>query len=296
MPRPYCIYLILLVTFCFGIPGAEAAGKLKVIFLAGESWFGKEGYRYSLLELALAKSGRAHEISIVDERAPQKRRSEIMRHSAKPYVMIMGTNPGLEKQHRAVYFPIYLGIGSGYRLMLTRKELQEEIRSIRDLKDLQRFSVGQGMHWSDVPILENGGLKVEQIAKKSLLWRMTASGRLDLFPRGMFEIFEEYENYKAELPDLIVDDHLLLTYPFAIYYFVNRNNEELALAIEAGLRAAYASGELQNLLLGTIGPNVKNALLGLHKRVRIDLPAYNISPRTLKVIKQFPFDLSKIRN
>ncbi|MBT7757527.1 MAG: hypothetical protein HN732_09390, partial [Rhodospirillaceae bacterium] len=248
------------------------------------------------LDLALAKSGRSYSLTVADDNLPQKRRSAIMEKSSQPYIMIMGTNPKLETQHRAIYFPIYLGIGSGYRLFLARKDLQDRLRAVRNLKDLQNFSIVQGMHWSDVAILRNAGLEIQEVARKSLLWKMTEIGRYDLFPRGMFEIFEEHANYKKQLPNLIVDDHLLITYPFAIYYFVNKDNDELAAAIEAGLRAAYHGGELQDLLFKTIGPNVKKALKEIKNRVRIDLPAHNISPQTLEVIKKYPFDFSRIEN
>jgi len=84
---------------------------------------------------------------------------------------------------------------------------------------------------------------------------MTALRRFDLFSRSIFEIFEEYEHYKKERPNLIVDDHLLITYPFAIYLFANKLNAELASTIEAGLRTAYKSGEIQELLLKKLGKN-----------------------------------------
>lgn len=125
---------------------------------------------------------------------------------------------------------------------------------------------------------------------------MTALRRFDLFSRSIFEIFEEYEHYKKERPNLIVDDHLLITYPFAIYLFANKLNAELASTIEAGLRTAYKSGEIQELLLKKLGKKPRAVLKNLNKRVRIDLPPFNISMKTLEATKQFTFNFDTLKN
>ncbi|MDP6687871.1 MAG: hypothetical protein QF384_00075, partial [Alphaproteobacteria bacterium] len=112
-------------------------------------------------------------------------------------------------------------------------------------------------------------------------------------PGGYLGNVGEYENFKNALPDLVIDEHVLITYPFAIYFFVNKKNEDLALTIEAGLRAAYDSGEIQDLLLRKSGRGVKAALQNLHRRVRIDLPAYNITKKSLGTLRRFNFDSEK---
>ncbi len=293
MPKYALMFLFLVLFTTAGGPNALGSGRIEVLFLAGEGWFGKEGYRYSLLDLALSKSGRPYTITVLDEGIPQVRRSRMIQKSSRPYIMNMGTSPEREKHLRAIYFPMFLGIGSGYRLMFTRRELVERLRTVRNIEDLRKFTIGQGRHWTDVAILENAGFNVQQVSEKKLLWKMTARGRFDLFPRGIFEIYEEYENFKNALPDLVIDEHVLITYPFAIYFFVNKKNEDLALTIEAGLRAAYDSGEIQDLLLRKSGRGVKAALQNLHRRVRIDLPAYNITKKSLGTLRRFNFDSEK---
>jgi hypothetical protein len=100
---------------------ARAADRTDVIFLAGEGWFEKEGYRYSLSDLALSKPGKPYKITIEDHKISQERRSRIIKKSSLPYIMNMGTNPQREKELRAIYFPMFLGAGSGYRLLSIRK-------------------------------------------------------------------------------------------------------------------------------------------------------------------------------
>ena len=294
MLRGRWLFLIALFTLTIFTSNSFAAEKLNVIFLAGEGWFGKDGYRYSLLDLALSRSGQSYQIKVEDTALPQERRSRIIEKSPKPYIMDMGTSPAREQRLRAIYLPVFLGIGSGYRLVFNRKGLQEKLRLVRNINDLKKYTFGQGSHWSDIPILEGAGLKVISVAQKKLLWRMTEAGRFDLFPRGMFEIFEEHKNFKKQLPNLVINVHLLISYSFAIYFFVNKANENLATAVEAGMRKAYFSGEIQNLLMRKIGKELEGVLKTLNQRLHIKLPPHNISSRTLETIQRYTFDFARI--
>jgi hypothetical protein len=97
----------------------------------------------------------------------------------------------------------------------------------------------------------------------------------------------EYENSKQELPQLSVDDHLVIVYTYSMYFFVPKSQQKLHDMIYKGMSAAYESGAMEKLLLEdpTLKAGLKKAKL--KERVRIDLPAYNITDETLDTLERF---------
>lgn len=288
------IALVCLIPLLLGTSPIPDEGTTKDVILLVEPGRGPvEGYYKALIELALRKSGYVGNVSVVRYPPSQLTNVDLVVNSSDPYVIAAGTNPHFEKQMLAVHVPIYLGLGSGYRIMLIRKDSQAELSEVKTLKELQAFSVGQGRGWSDIPILENAGLRVVQGEQYRDLFPMLAWGRFDLFSRGLFEVYPEYESYREEYPTLAVDDHLVVVYPFAIFFFVSQEQRQLHRILEDGLSRAYESGELQDLLMAqsTVSDAVNRARLD--KRVRIDLPAYGMTLDTLKAIKAYPFVFGK---
>ncbi|BBD09159.1 hypothetical protein [Desulfovibrio ferrophilus] len=286
--------LCCLVPFLMGAYPLPGGGLSQDVTLLVEPGRGPvEGYYKALIELALKKSGYIGNVSVVRYPPSQLSNTDLVINSSDPYTIVAGTNPRFEEQMLAVHVPIYLGLGSGYRIMLIRRDSQQRLSTVKTLKDLQAFSVGQGRGWSDIPILENAGLTVVQGEQYRDLFPMLAWGRFDLFSRGLFEVYPEYESYREEYPTLAVEERLVVVYPFAIFFFVSREHHELHRILEQGLSKAYASGELQDLLMAQ--PTVSDALTRarLDKRMRIDLPAYDMTLETLKAIQAYPFVFGK---
>ena len=277
----------LLLTSGFSPALSEENRVVKFVWVEG--WEEVSRYRLDVLKLALSRQNQPFTVEL-DESAPsQNRAASIVLHSETPKIMAMGANKQFERSMLPVYAPVYLGIGSGYRLMLISKKIQNQIRRVRNLNDLKEFSVGQGKGWSDVEILENAGLEVFGIGKEDRLIRMTAANRFDLYSRGLFEIFPEFEENKDEHPELAIDDHLLIVYPFAIFFFTGPAQTELRDAILEGMRNIYASGELQDLLVSH--PTTRGTLnkADLAARTRIDLPPFGISEEAADAIRDFRF-------
>lgn len=247
-------------------------------------------YYKQLLELAVAKAGLKGKLALEVRRpATHRRIVDLIMHSPEPYVGASGTNPRYESRMLAVRVPIYFGMGSGYRIMLIRENTQPLLDAVGDLDGLRAFSVGQGQGWSDVDILANAGLTVVEGPGYKNLFPMLMGGRFDLFSRGLFEVFLEYEEFRERYPKLAVERRLLVVYPFAIFFFVSKEQPELHRMLELGLGRAYASGEMQDLLLAQ--PALADALrrARLDGRVRIELPACGITPETIWAIRTHPF-------
>lgn len=97
---------------------------------------------------------------------------------------------------------------------------------------------------------------------------MLNMGRFDLFPRGVMEIHDEYHAFGDR--GLAVDPHLLVRYPYALYYFVHPNKQALARQLEIALEGMMRDGSYDVLFDEYVRPRLLS--LDLDKRTVVDLP------------------------
>jgi hypothetical protein len=70
-------------------------------------------------------------------------------------------------------------------------------------------------------------------------------GRFDYFPRSVLEIWSEMEKHKNF--DIMIEQHTLLHYPTAYYFYVSYQNHELFNDIKQGLEMAIKDGSFDTL-------------------------------------------------
>lgn len=145
-----------------------------------------------------------------------------------------------ERNYLPIRIPLRKGI-LGYRIALVRKDKQALLNQVKNLEDLKKFTIGQGVGWDDAKLYRANGIAVVE-AKYSNLFRMLSYRRFDLFPRGIGEVFTEFEKNRAANPDLTIDENLLIYYPWPYYFFVSKNNSHLKARIESGLRKMIKDG------------------------------------------------------
>jgi hypothetical protein len=156
------------------------------------------------------------------------------------------TSTERESSLRPIRIPLDKGL-TGYRLFLIKADTQTKLNDVKSLADLKRFSFGAGAKWADVTILRDAGLTVEPGDDYAGLFRMLKAGRYDIFSRGVNEIAVEFKENKATMPDLAIEQKLMLHFPLARYFFVadTPEGEKLARRIEDGLRRLMKSGEFE---------------------------------------------------
>ena len=105
---------------------------------------------------------------------------------------------------------------------------------------------------------------------------MLALGRVDYFPRGATEVHSEI----AQFPDhgLAVEQSLVLHYPSAYYFFVARDNDELAEVIEKGLNVAIANGSFDQVFNTYFGEKIEAFDLNNRTVLRLENPL--LPPKT----------------
>ena len=210
-------------------------------------WDTRNAYFISLLKLALDKTvddyGR-YVLEPSSEPMNQGRGISLLSAGEQIDVIWSMTSRAREQQLIPVRIPLLKGL-MGYRIFIIRAEDEVWFSKIKTLDQLRELRIGQGHDWPDVDILRANGLRVETTTEYEKLFQMLQAGRFDFFPRALNEPWEEVQAHK-EL-NLEVEKGLLLYYPTANYFFVNKNNSALAGRIESGLERAIADGSFDAL-------------------------------------------------
>lgn len=243
--------LILLLLFIF--TSRVTAQAIHVIHPGPETPLDtRNDYDWIVLRAALEKTRVAYGEFVLSENTEfinsARGLYEMSLPSGRINVLVKVSTTELEKKLRPIRIPFDFGI-RGYRILLIRSDNTARFAAVKTVKDLTKFSFGQGDSWIDVDILQAAGLKVEKSGLYNSLFPMLSKGRFDAFPRAIDEAYAERDARHETLPDLLVEPHLLLYYPMPRYYFVRRDpeGEQLAKRIEAGLEAMIADGSLRAL-------------------------------------------------
>ena len=144
-------------------------------------------------------------------------------------------------------YPLDKGL-LGHRVSLILKQTQPKIERVRDIAGLRTLKIGQGKNWGDVKILEYNRIPVEQATTEyEGVFDMLIRGRFDLFPRGVTEVVQELSAYGPRYPELSIDRHLLIRYPYAQFFYVSKSAPHLAARLKAGLEQMVRDGSFDAL-------------------------------------------------
>ncbi len=227
----------------------------------------QDDYYVNLLRLVLNASKAEDEViqfRFSDRQFTQWRWLVELTSENNPGVLWTATSQQRETLLRPIRVPLFKGL-IGTRLIVIRREDAGKFAQVKTLSDLQHYVAGQGANWPDTSILRANGLRATEGLGKDQLYKMLAAKRFDYFPRGITEISNE-QAFLNEF-DLMVEPHLLISYPAAMYFFVNHKNDELAGRLERGWDIILANGQFDRFFYNH--PRVKYGLeeLGTHHRI-----------------------------
>ena len=194
-------------------------------------------------------------------------------------------------EHETRFLPIRIPIDKGlisYRVFLIRHDLQPRLAEVSSLDDLRRYSVGSFPTWADTKILRKGGFKVVTGDSYEGLFRMLVARRFDFFSRSADEAYREFDERRDALPEMRVEEGLLLHFPTTRLFFVQRSEDgrRLAERIDVGLNRMIRDGSFDTHFLKYKGPLIERAHLKSRKVFRIDNPF--LSAETLATRKSRP--------
>ncbi len=224
-------------------PDCAQATDVAVYAQSNTQFDRRNEYPVKLLELALKNSG--FDIALVSsqEIIPQGRAMKLILHNEGVDVVWAMTSREREMELLPIRVPIYKGL-IGWRLNLIHPDNRGRFSGITWLEQLPRdVRFVQGHDWPDLDILRFNRLSVESVANYLPMFKMIAAKHVDAFPRAIIEIWPELEVHDG----IQVEPYLILQYPAAVYYFVNRTNKRLHDAIATGLEVSIANGDFDRL-------------------------------------------------
>ncbi|WP_413283648.1 substrate-binding periplasmic protein [Vibrio sp. MA40-2] len=243
-----------------------------------------------ILQLALSKVDSNVELTQIPNTTNTARNvSEV--EAGNVDIMWSGASPENDKRLNAVRIPILKGI-LGHRIFIIRKGDQPRFNHIRTLEDLKKLNGGQGKFWADTQVLKSAGLPTLTTIKYPNLFKMLEGGRFDYFPRAIHEPWPEVEQ-RPEL-NLVVEKQVMLIYPYAMLFYVNKNAKDLHEKLYKGFEMSIKDGSFDQLFFNNsaITAVLEKANLGGRSVIRIDNPFMH--PDTPFDRKEFWLDLNQL--
>lgn len=226
-------------------------------------------YALAQLQLALDKAGSPLRLEPSHYSMEQERALVNLEHNDRLDVAWSMTSVEREQRLLPVRIPLDKGL-FGWRIALLSKDRTQLLKNVRNLDDLRQFSAGQGHDWPDSEILRSHGLPVKLSSSYGSLFRMLQAQRFDYFPRSVIEIWDELEHPRAK--QLVVDPHVLLHYPTAMYFFFSRKRPELAETVRIGMEKAIADGSFERLFQQYFAANLQRAQLDQRQLIELHNP------------------------
>lgn len=217
---------------------------------------GEKTYVFELLKYALQSSnnGDAYELEFNAKKMKKQRAMIELSNQQNIDIISTATTVDNEAKFLAVRIPIYKGI-LGWRIPLINSAYPNLFERINTLQEFKELSLGLASHWPEVDIFKYNNIKVVESSNYPGLYSMLHQQRFDYFPRTVMRIQKDYENYKHL--DLHIDEHTLLYYPYAFYFFVHKENHSLANDIKEGLEVAIQDGTFDAMFMDHYGSVVR---------------------------------------
>lgn len=229
-------------------------------------------YPLELLKLALSKheKGRQYQLQESPLNITQGRSLLLISKDRDMNIAWSMTSNQRESMLVPIKIPIYKGL-FGYRLFLIHKDLEDRFPNTLSLNQLSKERVAiQGVDWPDLEILKHNQFDVMSVKHFDAMFELINKKRVDYFPRSILEIWNERENFGNG--NLMVEKNLALHYPTYIFYFVSKNNIELAQAVREGLLSSISDGSFDSLFNTFKGAALQNANMKGRTVFRLDNP------------------------
>ncbi len=230
-------------------------------------------YSEKLLRMALDKTKAQFGATEVAY-GPKMSRERVLRElerGALVQVADAPTRPDFEEKLLPVRIPLRKGL-LGYRLLLIQQKDKEKFAAVRSLDDLRALRAGSGTQWAITQVFEQSGFKLTKNIDYEGLFLDLSTSQSDYLPRGVNEIFDEFDARTLRYPKLAIEESLVLYVPLPSYFFVTPTQPELARRIELGLEIMLRDGSFEKLFQDYHADMIKRARLQDRRVLELDNP------------------------
>ncbi|MER2492794.1 hypothetical protein [Catenovulum sediminis] len=226
-------------------------------------------YPLEVLKLVLSKTNINFKLQPSRVAMTQNRALKMLALGVGVDVVWSMTNEIRETNLTPIRVPLYKGL-IGWRLLLIKSANQTRFDKLNTLADLQRYIAGQGHDWPDTDILAANGFRIVSSSSYEGLFEMLEKNRFDFFPRSIIEIGNELKSHTEY--NLSIEKTLLLHYPAAFYFFVNRANSALKIRLENGFNTAISDGSFDALFYKYNQQHIQQANIQKRKILKLHNP------------------------
>ncbi|EWH09169.1 hypothetical protein DS2_13889 [Catenovulum agarivorans DS-2] len=250
---------IILLWYCSAQSFAQ-----NVVYAAAE----QDSYYTDLLALALSYSiDKNYTVSRYNKDIPKPRLFEQMAQGRGVDVVNGSATHARLDKYQAIHFPILRGLKS-WRIALIHKSTPDLFANIHTLEQFKALDPVQFNTWVSTRIFRENGIKVVTTANFKGLFQMLNSQRSDYFPRSILDIRRELKQFSHL--NIMIDPYLLIQYPSAFYFYVKKDNNELASDINNGLEKALVDGRFGKLFYQAFGQELRALKLQDRRVIRLD--------------------------
>ena len=141
--------------------------------------------------------------------------------------------------------------------------------------------------------MEDAGLHQNAVFGGAIYRMLDRGGRADYFSRAVYEAVGELQTLKTTFPSLVIEKRILLTYPFAMYFYVSPEYPELAEKLRDSFQRLVESGRFDQFFYGH--SYIRSAIekTNLVDRLEFAIPNQYLSPETRKLSKKYWIDMDK---
>ena len=250
---------------------ADQTAPIVVRYPASDSnpyYYKRVKYYVEILDLALSKSDHKYQLQKISLPFMNESRSQTNLVNGVYDVHWLNAQASLDKDIQAVPIPLCKGL-TGWRVLFIRPENQKEFSGVKNLKELRNYTAGHGNDWPEVVRYESLQLPQKLSGSWKGLFYMLKQKRIDYLSRSALEIYDEEDAF-PEL-GLKIESRLVLHYPATYYFYVNKNNQQLAKDIQIGLERALADGSFDSIFNRHFSDKINR--LQIDKRRTIEMPS-----------------------
>ncbi len=211
----------------------------------------RSDYFVNTLKQALSYSpNKNYQLTFYNKALPKIRVLKNIASNGGINIIAAGATTDREEMLLPIYFPIVKGL-FGWRIPLVNKNNSNLFLPKLSTQAFKKLTVGQLHSWSDTKVLESNNLHVEKGSHYQGLFSMLAANRFDYFPRSILEVQSEFDAHKDM--DIAIDSNILIHYPTAYFFYVNKENKTLADDVKYGLEQSLKDGSFERLFMHYYG-------------------------------------------
>lgn len=263
------LFIVLLIVVSGKTFAQTAQSTDKPITIVHSGTHSDEDYVLQLLSAALKKAGDQYQPKELGYFPPRGRDFVLMEQKQGIDILWGSAREDREARFRTIRIPLFKGL-IGWRIPLLHQQSSGLFAATHSIDDLKKFRPGQHFRWTDTRILKHNGINVFEVNNHSSLMGMLINNKFDYYPRAIFEVTPEYEEYKSQ--GVVIDSNIIIVYPTAFYFYVHKDNHALAANLTQGLESLIASGEMDQLFYSHFGGVLKNLAIHKRKLLRLENP------------------------